>query len=121
MEKLTRARYARALPAAVALQAALPVLASGMEGAAMVGPVRLIVFGAILILAVSLVGGVIFGVRRAHRDGESMSHGVGRGALKGILAFVVVVGIVAIVATFAGLAFIVFALFTAPLATPSSN
>jgi len=118
MARLTFARGCRCLPAVLVLPAG-SALASGQEGAAMVGAVQLIVGVTLLILAVSLVGGVAVGARRAHRDGEPLLKGAARGVLKGILAFLVACGVVAIVATVAGFGFIVFSLFTAPLATPS--
>ncbi|MEO7743385.1 MAG: hypothetical protein ABIR98_10640 [Usitatibacter sp.] len=106
------------LPATLGALQAMPVIASGNEGAAMVGAVQLIVGVAFLILVASLVGGVLVGARRAHREGESILKGTAYGVLKGILAFLVVCTIVTIAAAFAGFVWIVFSLWAAPLGTP---
>ena len=112
-------RYGYSLPATLSLLA-MPAFASGREGEGLVGAVQLIVGSAVALLVVSLVGGIVVGARKAHRDGESISRGAASGVLKGIVAFVIACAVVAIVVSFAGVAFIAFSLFTAPLATPSS-
>lgn len=92
----------------LALQA-MCVFASGREGEAYVGAVLVIVAVVLIAFAASMIAGVVSGVAKARRSGESALKGGAFGVLKGLLYFLIVSAVTTVVVTFLGFLWIVYA------------
>jgi len=103
----------------VGLQATC-AFASGNEGAAMVEPARWIVLITLGAFAILVLGGGILGVFRASQGGESILKGGARGVVKGLVAFVIFVGVSIAIVTLLGFLWIVYAFLNVGSITPSS-
>lgn len=102
----------------VLLLHATPASAS-REGEALVTPVLWIVGFTVVTFAALVLGGALLGVLKASRSGESILKGGGRGLLRGLLAFVVVMAVLFAVGTVAGLFWIAFSFLYVYVLNPS--
>ena len=107
--------------AIIATLQATPALASGKEGAGIAEAVAWIVYAVLIALAVCTAVGVVHGGYRAHQREEPILKGVGKGAVKGIIACLVLGVVTMIVVTVGGFVFIIYAVSTGGGATPSSS
>jgi len=79
-----------AYPSFVLALPAMCAFASGREGEAYVEPVRWIIVIVLVAIATLVFGGGLLGAFRATQRGESILKGIGRGLLRGMVAFLVV-------------------------------
>jgi len=85
-------------------------LAGGREGEQYVGAVLVIVAVVLIAFAASMTAGVVAGVAKARRSGESALKGGAFGVLKGLMYFLIVGAVTTGVVTFLGFLWIVYAL-----------
>jgi hypothetical protein len=86
-----------------------PALASGREGEQYVPIVLVIVAFVVIAFAASMIAGVVTGVVKARRSGDSVLKGGAFGVLKGLWYFVIVSAIATAVVSFLGFLWIAYA------------
>ena len=107
---MTRRRNAAALVfAALCCCAPSWAFASGREGEQYVAVVLAIVAFVVIAFAASMTAGVVAGVAKARRSGESALKGGASGVLKGLGYFLIVGAVAMAVVTLLGFLWIVFA------------
>ena len=95
-------------------------IASGREGEALVTPVLWIAAFVLLAFVTTVFGGGLLGAFRATRSGESILKGGGRGLLRGLVAFLVVIAVSLALAALVGFLWIVYSFLSVGAIKPSS-
>lgn len=106
-------------PGLVLVLQAMFAFASGREGEALVQPVLWIVAFVLVTFATLVLGGGLLGAFRASQSGESILKGSGRGLLKGMLAFLLVVAVSLALVTFLGFLWIAYSFLNVYVLNPS--
>ena len=108
----------RIAPIVLALQP-MCAFASGREGEALVTPVLWIVGFVLLTFATLVFGGGLLGAFKASRSGESILKGGGRGLVRGLVAFLLVMAASLALAALLGFLWIVYSFLHVSEVKPS--